>query len=123
MDDKLPVGKQTIKRGRRPKGPSIFSKNFKKLLEEKKVTIRKAAEICGTSPSVISGWCNGSVPNDPTALLKLCQELGADFQFLMTGVPSSTIPANRIGELFEIEEVPDFSGVFLLEAKRLKWRK
>ena len=79
--------------------------------------------LAGTSPSVISGWTAGATPNDLSGILKLCMELGADFQHLMTGVPSSAIPANRLSEIFEVEDSPEFSGVFLLEAKRLKWRK
>ena len=123
MDDILPMGKQKTKRGRRPKAPQVFSKNFRRLLEEKKISVTRAASIIGTSKSVVSGWQAGAMPNDPSGLLKLCQELGADFQYLMTGVPSSAIPASRLGEIFEIEDSPEYSGVFLLEAKRLKWRK
>jgi transcriptional regulator with XRE-family HTH domain len=101
----------------------VFSKNFKKLLEEKGISVRKAAEIAGTSSSTVSGWLNGVNPADPSVILKLCEALGADFQYILTGKVSLTFTPNRLNELFDIEDAPDFSGLYLLEAKKLKWRK
>jgi transcriptional regulator with XRE-family HTH domain len=108
---------------RKPKGPSIFSKNLRNLLKAKKLSLREAARIAGVSPSVMSGWTAGSVPNDPVALLRLTDSLGVDFQMLLTGKPANPVPLRDIQEVFEVEEVVDFSGVFIIEAKRLKWRR
>ncbi|MBY0386064.1 helix-turn-helix transcriptional regulator [bacterium] len=120
--DNLPMG-SVKKSGRKPKSMLVFSKNLKKLLEENKITLREAAKIAGTSPSVISGWINGASPASPEAVLKLTEALKADYQYIMTGKPSNLIPASRVGEIFEVEDSAEFSGLFLIEAKRLKWRK
>ncbi|MBY0314650.1 MAG: helix-turn-helix transcriptional regulator, partial [Bdellovibrionales bacterium] len=120
--DALPMGKIKSK-GRKPKPSMVFSKNLKKLLGEHKMTLRQAADIVGTSPSVISGWINGATPASPEAVLKLTEALKADYQYIMTGKPSNLIPASRVGEIFDVEDSAEFSGLFLIEAKRLKWRK
>jgi transcriptional regulator with XRE-family HTH domain len=116
------VSKTVCPKGRKPKGPSVFSKNLRGLLKDKGLSLREAARIAGVSPSVMSGWTAGSVPNDPVALLRLTESLGVDFQMLLTGKPSNSLSARQMEEVFEVEEAIDFSGVFLIEAKRLKWR-
>ncbi|MGZ6288790.1 MAG: hypothetical protein ACXWQO_11440 [Bdellovibrionota bacterium] len=111
------------KRGRRPKAPTPFTKNFAHLLKEKGCTHRHAAEIAGLAPSVISGWTAGSIPHDLKALLKITETLNADFQFILTGVSSNSIPPSRIHELFEAEIHPELTGLFMVEVKRLRKRK
>lgn len=120
--DALPMGKIKSK-GRKPKPSMVFSKNLKKLLAENKMTLKQAAEIVGTSTSVISGWTNGATPASPEAVLKLTEALKADYQYIMTGKHSNIIPATRVGEIFDVEESAEFSGLFLIEAKRLKWKR
>jgi len=111
------------KRGRKPKGLSPFTKNFANLLRENKCSHRRAAKIAGVAPSVISGWTAGSMPNNPVALLRITEELHADFQFILTGVSTNPVSKNRISEIFDMDEHPELTGIFLLEAKRLRVRK
>jgi transcriptional regulator with XRE-family HTH domain len=119
------VNKQNLrKRGRKPtKGPSVFSKNLKTLMAEKGLSSREIGRICGVAPSVVSQWLAGSSPSDALAVLKLCQKTGADFQFLMTGLSSLLGKPGRLNEIFDVEDAIDFSGIFLIEAKRLRWKK
>jgi transcriptional regulator with XRE-family HTH domain len=119
----LPMGETGSKSGRRKKKSSVFAKNFSNLLKEKGVSVRRAAEIAGTSASVVSGWTAGAYPGNPADLLKITTELGADFQFILCGVPSSTIPTHRLNEIFDSEDRNDLSGIFLVTAKRLRVRK
>lgn len=119
--DSLPMG--TGKRGRKPKGESPFTKNFVNLLKEKKCSHRKAAEIAGVAPSVISNWTAGSTPNNLAALLRLTEALGADFQFILTGIRSDAVPIHRLGEIFEVEDQPNLTGIFQMEIRRLKLRR
>lgn len=123
MSDTLPVGQQKAKKGRKPKRPSVFAKNLKKIMAEKKMNIRELSRQLGIANSVLHGWVNGVTPNDPEIVLRLCQVLGADFQFMMTGTPSSNLTPDRLDELFQMEDTPEFSGIYLLEAKKLRWRK
>jgi len=111
------------KRGRKPKGLSPFTKNFANLLRENRCSHRRAAKIAGVAPSVISGWTAGSMPNNPVALLKITEELQADFQFILTGVSTNPISKNRISEIFDMDEHPELTGLFVLEAKRLRIKK
>jgi transcriptional regulator with XRE-family HTH domain len=120
--DDLPMGTNQ-RRGRRPKGPSPFTKNFNRLLKETGCSHRQAAALAGVSPSVISGWTAGSVPNDPNALLKITEALKADFQYILTGKPTDTVSSQRIGEIFDIEDQPNLTGIFQLELRRLKLRR
>ena len=122
LEDTLPMG-QHLKRGRKPKRPSPFTRNFNQLLKEKNCSHRKAAEIACVAPSVISGWSAGATPNDLAAVLRITDALHADFQFILTGVPSDAVPLSRIQEIFEIEDKPDLSGIFMVDLKRLKIRK
>lgn len=100
---------------------SPFAKNLKSLLEERKLSQRAAAELAGVRPSVINDWLAGGNPLNLDAVLKLCVALKADFQWLLTGTQSDT---NRqdisMSELFESTDEPALSGLFLIEAKRLK---
>lgn len=121
--DNSRVGLNKTKRVRRPKEPSPFTNNLKALLKERGISIRKAAGICDVSPSVVSQWTSGSQPADTRPLLRLCEHLGADFQNLLTGIPSRGLGMTNLTEIFEIEKSTELSGIFLIEAKRLKPRK
>jgi transcriptional regulator with XRE-family HTH domain len=104
----------------RKKINSPLSANLKKVLAENKLSIRKAAEICGVQASMLHSWLNGAQPQDMGALLKLCQECGVEFQWLVTGVSSREMATKRLEEIFDIQPEPSLSGLFLIEAKRLK---
>ena len=59
-----------------------------------------------------------------SAILKLCNATGEDFQHLLTGVRKDLkVGTLKLEDLFEVEAAPDFSGLFLIEAKRLKRRQ
>ena len=105
----------------RKKPSVIFMKNLRALLTEKELSQRGAAEIMGISVSVVHDWLQGSYPNDPDAILKLCKATGADFQWLLTGLPTSKSQSTApLSEIFNIEHDSSFSGIFMIEAKRLK---
>jgi transcriptional regulator with XRE-family HTH domain len=114
---------ENAKKGRKTKAPSTFSKNLKKLLDEKNISMREMSRKIGVSASVLHGWTQGAVPNDTHLVLKLCRELQADFQYMMTGVPSGTVPVKRIEEMFDIEDGHALNGIYVIEAKKLNWKK
>ncbi len=103
---------------------SPFSKNLKAILEERGISQRAAAEIAGVNPASINEWLNGSHPSDPMATLKLCQGLKCDYQWLMTDSrPNLEVNELGLSEIFEIQDEADFSGIYMIEAKKLKRRK
>lgn len=100
---------------------SPFADNLKAILAERGLTQRGAAEIAGVHVAVLNEWLQGASPADHVAVMKLCTGLRVDFQWLLTGVHSNPdLSKTSLAELFDIEPDPDFSGLFLLEAKRLK---
>lgn len=103
---------------------SPFSENLQQVLKEKSLSQRKAAEIAGVNSATISQWLTGSMPHDHLAVLKLCNTLKVDFQWMMTGTIAERKSKDiSLSELFDIQDAPDFSGLFLIEAKRLKRRE
>jgi len=107
---------------KRSSGP--FAANLSAVLKERGVSIRGAAEIAGIAPSVLHDWLAGASCNRPEALVKLCRALKCDFQWLLTGTrPELSAKDQSLAELFEIEPSPDFSGLFMIEAKRLRRRE
>jgi transcriptional regulator with XRE-family HTH domain len=112
------------KKKRAPRKPldSPFRKNLQGLMKEKGLTAKKVAELSGVSPTVVQNWLTGSVPHNFLAVASLSNALGVDFQWLLTGVHGAapTVNALSLAELFDIEPDPSFSGMFMLEAKRLR---
>jgi transcriptional regulator with XRE-family HTH domain len=110
------------KRTARKSIESPFRKNLQGLMKEKGLTAKRVAELSGVSPTVVQNWLTGSVPHNFLAVASLANALGVDFQWLLTGVHGAapTINALSLAELFDIETDPSFSGLFMLEAKRLR---
>lgn len=106
-------------RPRRKKVESVFSKNFQKVLDERGLTLKQAAELSGVSISTCADWVSGSNPNNLTAVGDFCRKLSIDFEWLVLGrssnKPLSEIPIN---ELFDEQDV-GLSGLFKISAVRL----
>lgn len=102
-----------------------FAKNLKKLLVERGISQRAAAEIAGVNSATINQWLSGTQPNDAMAVLKLSKAFGCDFQWLLTGQHSERSKLGEIGlsELFDIQDEAALTGIFMIEAKRLKRRE
>ena len=108
----------------RKKRSSPFAKNLKEILEARGITQRGAAELAQVGVAVINDWLSGSIPHDHEAVLRLCRGLKTDFQWMLTNTHTETkIKEMSIQEIFETENDPAFSGIFQIEAKRLKRRK
>ena len=115
--------KQRKNHGRK-KVISALGKNLRQVLEDRKLSAKAGAEITGVAKSVFHGWMNGVQCNDPGALLRLCETLKVDFQWLLTGTHGKLQPGDlTLNEIFDVEDDAALSGVFLVEAKRLKRKK
>lgn len=105
----------------RKRAESPFSKNLKRILADRGISQKVAAELAGVSQSTIVDWTAGSNPTDPLAVQKLCRALKCEFEWLLTGeVSKLEIKGLSLAELFEVQDEPAFSGLFQIEAKRLK---
>lgn len=98
---------------------SPFGKNLQRVMKENNLSLKKTAEICGLGSTVIHEWINGSQPHDMAAVLRLCKAVKCDFKWILTG-EKSELGDLDLKDIFNIENDPTFSGLFLLEAKRLK---
>lgn len=100
---------------------SPLGKNLRKVLEERAISQRGAAELAGVQVSVINGWLTDSIPHDLSAVQRLCRGLKVDFEWLLTGERSKlNIGDVPLSEIFDVEDEADFSGVFEISARRLR---
>lgn len=110
------------KRRKRKMVNSPFGKNLSALLKERGLRQSDAAKLIGVAPSVINTWISNASPQNLKAVLNLCEALDADFQEVLTGVPShsSEIEKSHLGEFFDVDEKDQLTGIFFVQAKRLK---
>lgn len=102
---------------------SVFAKNLKQILAERGISQRGAADLAKTNPSVINDWLSGAQPLNLDPIVLLCRALKCDFQWLLTGTRSELSSKElSLTELFDMQADPMTSGIFMIEAKRLKRR-
>lgn len=109
------------KKPTRKKVETPFSQNLARFLRERAITQKAAAEIAGVSVSVINSWLSGVIPQDLNAVLRLSTALNADFQHMLTGEHNKFAPKDlALSEIFDMQDDPAFSGIFMIEAKKLR---
>ena len=107
----------------RKKTECPFAQNLKTVLSDRGITQKAASELAGVTPTTLNDWLSGTQPSDPLAVQKLARALGCEFEWLLTGSSSSLDLAKlSLSELFDVVDEPSFSGLFQIEAKRLKRR-
>ncbi len=107
----------------RTKANSPFSKNLKAILEERGISQKSAAELAGVTPTTLNDWLGGTQPSDAIAVQRLCRALKCDFEWILTGQKSRLEGKDlSLAEIFDVQDEPSFSGIFKIEAKRLKKR-
>ncbi|OQW47937.1 MAG: hypothetical protein A4S09_14160 [Proteobacteria bacterium SG_bin7] len=99
-----------------------WGERLTKVLTEKKISQRKAAQISGVAPSVLDSWCKkGTSPTDLQAVKKLCDELDISFTWLLTGEYDKGEREPTITEIFDT--VPYFDGLARIRIDRLVSKK
>lgn len=107
----------------RMKAISPFARNLKAVLAERGVSQKMAAELAGVSAPTVNDWLAGSQPTDALAVQKLCRALKISFEWALTGATSQVTGSDAtLAEIFDVHDEPTFSGIFKIEAKRLKKR-
>jgi len=104
-------------------GITLFAKNLKRLMAEKELTVRAAANLAKVSSSTLDGWRAGTTPDDYMAVKRLALALGVSFSFLLTGEddrPSEGQPS--IAEVFS-DGGSIFDGYAKITIQRLIPRK
>jgi transcriptional regulator with XRE-family HTH domain len=99
---------------------NLFSKRLRRLMEEKKITIREASKLTGVASSTLDDWRSGAMPEDYVAVKRLGQVLGVSLSFLLTGEddtrPEGIMPS--IAEVFD-DGGPLFDGYARIVIHRL----
>lgn len=105
----------------RKKIQSPFSKNLEKVLAERGISQRSAAELAGVPVATLNDWLTGTQPADLFAVQKLCRAIKCNFEWMLTGAEDHVDPRNlSLSEIFDVQDDATFSGIFQIEAKRLK---
>lgn len=97
---------------------NAFTTNLNRLMTEKNISVRRAADMAGVSPSTVNSWRSGSAPTDFKAIRKLAKGLRVSFEFLLTGESEIRSAEISLTEIFE-EESPIFDGYARISIKRL----
>lgn len=98
-----------------------WGQRLKSVLNERKISLRKAAAMAGVSPSVMDSWTSGATPSDLLAVKALSNSLGVSFSWLLTGEPDSGGDSISIHEYFE--EFTLFNGLARIKIEKLIPRK
>lgn len=115
----ISVNKQ-MKRGRRKKEQelSTFAKNLNRILKERGISTRVAAQMANVGQSTVQSWLTGAAPSNLEAVANLARGLGCSFSFLCLGQHEGmSLDEMPLSSLFK--EEPAFEGVFKVSAVRL----
>ena len=107
-------------RAKRQKGQTAFTTNFNKVLRERRLSVKQAAELFGLPYTTVVGFTNGAQPNDLGAVSKFCTALSLDFEWLLTGRVKNFDPSSiPLDQIFTEDHEASFSGIYKIEAKKL----
>ena len=70
---------------KRPAPDVPFTRILNSLMQEKGLSVRKAAEAAGVGSSTIMSWKSGALPENYVAVKRLAKKLGTNLGFLLTG--------------------------------------
>jgi len=109
--------RKTVKREKQDQ----WGQRLRSVLNEKKISYRRAASLAGVSVSVIDSWTGNSSPANLQAVRRLCDALDISFSWLLTGAFEKTDRQISLAESFET--VPYFDGLARIRIDRLIPRK
>ncbi len=107
-------------RRKRTKAVGAFTENFNKILRERGLTVKQAAELMQLPYTTVVGFTNGAMPSSYESVSKFCTALSLDFEWLLTGKTKNFDPSQiPLDQIFQEEATNSFSGIFKIEAKKL----
>ena len=90
---------------------------FKKLLNERRVTLKEVTKATGVASSTLSEWLNNRSPKNPEHIRKVAKFLGVSMHFFLFGEEDTEEPLHKLLS----EDV--FNGTFEINIKRVKIQK
>ncbi|MBC7457483.1 MAG: helix-turn-helix domain-containing protein [Bdellovibrionaceae bacterium] len=108
---------------RKRQDQSVFAKNLNRLLADRGISHRVAAQMIGVSQSTFASWSAGSAPSDLAKVAALAKALGVSFSYLCLGIEDH--PNRNEVDLSDLytEEPVSFDGLFKIKATRLVRKK
>lgn len=91
--------------------------NLKKIIEEKRLTLKEISKATGVPATTISEWTSNRAPKNPIHLRAVAEFLGVTIHYLLFGEEDHNEPLQKIFK----EEV--FNGTFEINIKRIKLNK
>ena len=108
---------------RRKREPSTFAENLRRLLDQRRISQRVAAQMAGVSNSTMADWLSGAAPSDLHKVAALAQALHVSFEALCLGThEGQAINQIPTEEIFE-EEAIGFEGIYKIKAIKLVRKK
>lgn len=100
-----------------------FAKNLKRIMDERKLTVRAVAAMAGVKqPSVVMSWLSNANPHDLKSVGRLAKALDMNFKELLLGEPDQeTARAISVADLFDEKEM--FEGICKINIQRLVPKK
>jgi transcriptional regulator with XRE-family HTH domain len=93
-----------------------LGKRITQLLSDRKLTVRKAAELANCPVSTIQNWKNDVAPTDFNAVYRLAKAVGVSLSYLLVGECDSATGIEDVlaqdGEILE--------GVYEIRLKKLR---
>lgn len=100
-----------------------FAKNLKRIMDERKLTVRAVAAMAGVKqPSIIMSWLSNANPHDLKAVGRLAKALNMNFKELLLGEPEQeSVGGMSVTDLFDEKEL--FEGICRINIQRLVPKK
>lgn len=110
-------------RPKKTKAVSAFTINFNKILRERNLTAKQAADVMQIAYTTVVGFTKGAMITDMEALSRFTTALSLDFEWMLTGKVKNVDPAQiPLDQIFAEDEEASFSGIYRIEAKKLSVR-
>lgn len=100
-----------------------FARNLKRIMEERKLTVRAIAAMAGVKqPSVVMSWLSNANPHDLKSVGRLATALDINFKELLLGESDQGLDkAASVADLFDEKKI--FEGLCKINIQRLMPKK
>jgi transcriptional regulator with XRE-family HTH domain len=98
---------------------SVFAKNLGRILKDRNISTRVAANMANVPQSTLQDWLQGSAPSDLEKVNNLAKALGVSFTYLCLGHHESpSLESAPLEAIFD-EVESGIEGIFKISAVRL----
>ena len=107
-----------VTRTRKGTNSLTFGVRLRKIMDDRRLTVRAVANMAGVTSSVIQSWISKAAPHDLAAVGRLAQALNVGFKELLLGEPEHH---ENLEASFEAEDF--FEGICRIKVQKLSAKK